>query len=48
MLRNTGSVPIAWYVVGPNNVAEMDTPANIPPGGAKEFGLIQEVTQNML
>ncbi len=35
LLRNTGSVPIAWYVVGPNNVAEMDTPANIPPGGAK-------------
>lgn len=35
MLKNTGSVPIAWYVVGPNNNAEMDTPANIPPGGAK-------------
>ncbi|WP_413365258.1 hypothetical protein [Lysinibacillus sp. 3P01SB] len=35
MLKNHGSVPITWIVVGPNNYAEMDTAQTLQPGAAK-------------
>lgn len=34
LVKNTGSVPIGWYVIGPDNNADMSIPTTIGPGGA--------------